>query len=70
MKPFRDQVFQECAQAGFSVAAIAIRHGIKPNFVRRWISLYRDKQAVALPNFIHTEFMPVEPNKRVGRRRS
>jgi transposase-like protein len=51
-KPFKAQVVHECQQPGVSVAAIAMRHGINANVVRRWLPLYRDQQAVALPAFI------------------
>ncbi|WP_223524357.1 IS66-like element accessory protein TnpA [Pseudomonas sp. A-B-26] len=65
-KSFKNQVVQECAQPGVSVAAIAIRHGINPNVVRRWIPLYRDQQAAALPAFIPMKVTPVEPKQKIG----
>lgn len=30
----------QCQQAGVSVAAIAVEHGINPNLLRRWITEY------------------------------
>ncbi len=51
-KSFKAQVVHECEQPGVSVAAIAMRHGINANVVRRWIPLYRDQQVAALPAFI------------------
>ncbi|RMU76798.1 Transposase [Pseudomonas syringae pv. apii] len=69
-KSFKTQVVQECEQLGVSVAAIAMSHGINANVVRRWIPLYRDQQAVALPAFIPLKVAPVEPNIRPKRQRS
>ncbi|MCP1489706.1 transposase-like protein [Pseudomonas fluorescens] len=60
-KSFKAQIVQECEQPGVSVAAIAMRHGINANVVRRWIPLYRDQQAVALPAFIP---LKVEPKRK------
>jgi transposase-like protein len=60
-KSFKTQVVQECEQPGVSIVAIAMSHGINANVVRRWIPLYRDQQAVALPAFIHLKVAPVEP---------
>ena len=51
-KSFKTQVVQECEQPGVSVTAIAMRHGINANVVRRWLPLYRDQQAATLPAFI------------------
>ncbi|PPV39480.1 IS66-like element accessory protein TnpA [Ectopseudomonas oleovorans] len=51
-KSFKAQVVQECKQPGVSVAAIAMRHGINANVVRRWLPLYRDQPPAALPAFI------------------
>ncbi|MDY0935238.1 transposase [Pseudomonas viridiflava] len=42
--PFKTQVVQKCEQPGVSVAAIATRHGINANVMRRWIPLHRDQQ--------------------------
>lgn len=63
-KSFKTQVVQECEQPGVSVAAIAMSHGINANVVRRWIPLYRDQQAVALPAFIPLKVAPVEPKQK------
>src|SRR3990167_6902706 len=63
-KSFKTQVVQECEQPGVSVAAIAMSHGINANVVRRWIPLYRDRQAVALPAFIPLKVAPVEPKHK------
>ncbi|WP_347908032.1 transposase [Pseudomonas grandcourensis] len=49
---FKAQVVHECEQPVVCVAAIAMSHGINANVVRRWLPLYRDQQAVALPAFI------------------
>ncbi len=57
-KSFKAQVVQECEQTGVSVAAIAMRHVINANVVRRWLPLYRDQQAVALPAFIPLKVEP------------
>jgi transposase-like protein len=60
-KSFKIQVVQECEQPGVSVAAIAMMHGINANVVRRWIPLYRNPQALALPDFIP---LKVEPKRK------
>ena len=60
-KSFKIQVVQECEQPDVSVAAIAMRHGINANVVRRWIPLYRDQHSVALPAFIP---LKVEPKRK------
>lgn len=51
-KSFKAQVVHECEQPCVSVAAIAISHDINANVVLRWLPLYRDQQAAALPAFI------------------
>ncbi|KDD66108.1 transposase [Pseudomonas sp. BT76 TE3572] len=63
-KSFKTQVVQECEQHGVSVAAIAMSHGINANVVRRWLPLYRDQQAVAVPAFIPLKVAPVEPKHK------
>ncbi|MBX8515172.1 IS66-like element accessory protein TnpA [Pseudomonas cichorii] len=63
-KSFKIQIVQECEQPGVSVAAIAMRHGINANVVRRWIPLHRDQQTVALPAFIPLEVTPVESKQK------
>lgn len=51
-KPFKTQVVQECLNPDVSIASVALRHGINANLVRKWIPLYRDRQASALPAFV------------------
>ncbi|MGY2686108.1 IS66-like element accessory protein TnpA [Pseudomonas tolaasii] len=63
-KSFNTQVVQECEQPGVSVAAIAMRHGINANVVRRWIPLFRDQQAVALPAFVPVKVASVDPKPK------
>lgn len=46
------QVVQECLSFDVSIARIALRHRINANLVRKWITIYRDLQASALPAFI------------------
>lgn len=50
-QPFKAQVVQECLQTGVSIASVALRHGINANLVRKWIPVYRDRQAPTLPPF-------------------
>lgn len=38
-----------------SIASVALRHGINANLVRKWISIYRDRQVPALPAFVPLE---------------
>ncbi|MBA6134383.1 IS66-like element accessory protein TnpA [Pseudomonas juntendi] len=51
-KPFKAQVVQECLNPDVSIASVALRHGINANLVRKWIPIYRDRQACALPAFV------------------
>lgn len=51
-KPFKPQVVQECLSPDVSIASVALRHGINANLVRKWIPIYRDRQACALPAFV------------------
>ncbi|RMM00921.1 Transposase [Pseudomonas amygdali pv. eriobotryae] len=51
-KPFKAQVVQECLSPDVSIASVALRHGINANLVRKWIPIYRDRQASALPAFV------------------
>lgn len=51
-KPFKAQVVQECLSPDVSIASVALRHGINANLVRKWIPIYRDRQACALPAFV------------------
>ena len=41
----RAQVLNECAQAGASVAGIALAHGINSNLVHKWRRQTRELQA-------------------------
>ena len=65
-KSFKIQVVQECEQPDVSVAAIAMRHGINANVVRRWLPLHRDQQAVSLPAFIPLEVAPIPATGGMG----
>lgn len=48
---FKAELVSHCQQAGVSVAAIAMEHGINPNLLRRWITEHeRLGQHEALPN--------------------
>lgn len=60
-KLFKSQIVQECLQPDVSIASVALRHGINANLVRKWITLYRDRQPVSLPAFVplKMEAMPV-----------
>lgn len=51
-KPLKAQIVQECLQPGVSLASVALRHGINANLVRKWLPVYRDCQALALPAFV------------------
>jgi transposase-like protein len=60
-KSFKAQVVHECQPPGVSLTAIEMSNGINANVVRRWLPLYRDQQAVALPAFIP---LKVEPHRK------
>ena len=51
-KPFKVKVVQECLSPDVSIASVVLRHGINANLVRKWIPIYRDRQASALPAFV------------------
>ena len=51
-KPFKVQVVQECLSPDVSIASVALRHGSNANLVRKWIPIYRDRQASALPALV------------------
>jgi transposase len=54
----RAQVLNECAQAGASVAGIALAHGINANLVHKWRRQARELQARgALQMSAQTEFI-------------
>jgi transposase-like protein len=46
------QVVQECLQPGASISSVAITHGINANVIRKWLPVYRDQSAAALPAFV------------------
>ena len=52
LRPFKAQFVQECLGPDVSIASVALRHGINSNLVRKWIPIYRDQQACALPAFV------------------
>jgi transposase-like protein len=49
---FNTQVVQKCLGPDDSIASVALRHGINANLVRKWIPIYRDRQACAFPAFV------------------
>lgn len=60
-KPFKAQVVQECLGPDVSIASMALRHGINANLVRKWIPIYRDRQACAVPAFVPLKLETVVP---------
>ncbi len=72
----RAQVLSECAQAGASIAGIALAHGLNANLVHKW----RRKARGTLQTSAQTEFIalalppaqraaPVQPDIRMELRR-
>jgi transposase-like protein len=57
-KPFKAQVVQECLQPGATISSVAITHGINANVIRKWLPLYRDQSASALPAFVPLRASP------------
>lgn len=51
-KPFKVQVVQECLSPDVSIASVALRHGSNANLVRKWMPIYRHRQASALPALV------------------
>ncbi|MDR6610171.1 transposase [Pseudomonas synxantha] len=51
-KPFKARVVQECLQPGATISSVAISHGINANVIRKWLPLYQDHSAAALPAFV------------------
>ena len=60
-KPFKAQVVQECLQPGASISSVAITHGINANVIRKWLPLYRNQSAAALPAFVPLMASPKRP---------
>lgn len=67
---FKAELVLHCQQAGVSVAAIAMEHGINPNLLRRWITEHeRLGQHEALPSApiqrdIAAQFIPLQLTKQ------
>lgn len=71
---FKTQVLAECQQAGASVAAVALAHGLNVNLVRKWLvgrgikrtglpaprTLTRTQPPAAEPAAASLQFIPVE----------
>ncbi len=61
---FRAKILSECAQAGASVAGIALAHGLNANLVHKWRRQVREPQArgalqtSARPEFIALALPP------------
>ena len=56
---FKRQTIGECGQAGASIAAVALRHGMNANIVHRWLR-ERSQNAMAVPPlaFVPVRLMP------------
>ncbi|MDD1014197.1 IS66-like element accessory protein TnpA [Pseudomonas rubra] len=61
-KPFKAQVVQECLQPGATISSVAINHGINANVIRKWMPLYREQPAAALPAFVPLRATAKRPN--------
>ena len=71
---FKAQVLTECQQAGASVAAIALAHGLNVNLLRKWLigrgikrsglaaprMVTRERPPAAVPAAAALQFIPVE----------
>lgn len=62
---FKSSVVQECQQPGVSMAAVALRHGLNANMVRKWV-IDRERceggaaPPVAVPSRAPPAFVPLE----------
>ena len=65
-KPFKAQVVQECLQPGATLSSVAIAHGINANVIRKWLPLYRDQSAAALPAFVPLKAAPKRPTEALA----
>ena len=54
------QVLAECAEAGASVAKVAMSHALNANIVHGWRKLARERDGVAAPAPPSPAFLPVE----------
>ena len=63
---FKATAVAACLPAGMSMAAVAMRHGINANLLRRWVKAAecgpaaQPKKAVALPNATARSFVPMQ----------
>lgn len=63
---FKAAVVAACMQPGMSMAAVAMRHGINANLLRRWAKAAecgpaaQSKKAVALPNAAARSFVSIQ----------
>ncbi|GAB3555282.1 hypothetical protein GCM10027343_43830 [Noviherbaspirillum agri] len=44
---FKQKVIQACLQPGVSIAAIALRHGLNANLLRRWVAAHEAREVPA-----------------------
>ena len=66
---FKVQVINACMQPGISVAAVALRHQLNANLLRRWVATQeernkaapaREAMAIAPPAFVPLQLPPPE----------
>lgn len=46
---FKSDVVAQCLRSGASVAGVAVRHGLNPNLVRRWIKCVQEQTRKLAP---------------------
>ena len=48
------------------MASVARRHGVNANLVRKWVPVYRDRQAPTLPAFVPMKLArPTQPEQQI-----
>jgi transposase len=62
-KTLKAQVVQGCQQLGISVSSVALRHGINPNVVRRWLPPRRNNTVANLPAFVPLQLATADQAK-------
>ena len=58
-KKMKAAVVAECAEAGASVASVAMKHGVNANLVHKWIRLARRGPATPLRSLAGSSFVSV-----------
>jgi transposase len=56
--PFKREVVAQCLEPGASVSAVAMRHRINANVVRKWLPRHNDQAAMAVATMLPVNITP------------